>query len=77
MNTMKTVLFAGLTVLSIGTAMAQEGGDAYPMSAAPQATKASVPAPKVSVQSGSSDADVAPTPAPMHWRDLPSYPGQG
>jgi hypothetical protein len=78
MNTMKTLMLAGFTALSVGmgTAMAQEGGSTYPATPAYQMPNAAKAPGAGLVQSGSSDADVAPR-APMNWRDLPTYGGQG
>jgi hypothetical protein len=74
MNPMKTLMLAGLSALSLGlgTAMAQEGGSIYPAVPSYRAPKAARPAEAVQIQSGTSDLD-----APMNWRDLPTYGGQG
>ena len=76
MNTMKTLMLAGFTALSLGmgTAMAQvEGGSTYPVAPVAQPAGAGL------IQSGSSD--VTPTHSGAWqiptWRDLPTYGGQG
>ena len=81
MLTTKTLMLAGLTALSLGTgtAMAQEGGSTYPVAPDYQAAKAAGTAKAAEagqVQSGTSDVDVTPR-APLNWRDLPTYGGQG
>lgn len=71
---MKTLMLAGLSALSLGlgTAMAQEGGSTYPAAPTYQAPKAAKASRAGQIQSGTSDVD-----APMNWRDLPTYGGQG
>jgi hypothetical protein len=75
MNTMKTLMLAAVTALSLGagTAMAQvEGGNTY------QVTPIAQPAGPSLIQSGSSD--VTPTNPPSmipSWRDLPNYTDPG
>jgi hypothetical protein len=84
MNTMKTLMLAGFTALSLGmgTAMAQEGGSTYevapdywaPSSIAARDAQAGL------IQSGSSDVtptNSGATQAPLNWQSLPTYPGQG
>jgi hypothetical protein len=76
-NTMKTLMLAAVTAVSLGAsaAMAQEGGSTYPVTPdywAPKAAGAG------QIQSGSSDAaPVNPASQIPNWRDLPTYGGQG
>jgi hypothetical protein len=78
MNTVKTLMLTGLTALSLGmgTAMAQESGDAYPVHQAPSAAAAGGVAKTIEagqVQSGTSDV---PT-SPLTWRNVLPYADQG
>ena len=75
MNTVKTVMLAAVTALSLGAgaAMAQEGGSTYPVAPDYWAPKA---AGMGLIQSGSSDAAPA-SQAPLNWQSLPTYGGQG
>jgi hypothetical protein len=70
MTTLKSLMLAAVTALSLsaGAAMAQEGGSTYP--AAPVAQHAGTGL----TQSGSSDVT---TQAPMNWQSLPPFAGQG
>jgi hypothetical protein len=73
MNTMKTLMLAGFTALSLGmgTAMAQvEGGSTYPVAPVAQPAGAGL------IQSGSSDVTPA-TQAPLNWQEVPALGGQG
>jgi hypothetical protein len=82
----KTLMLAGLTALSLGagTAMAQEGGNTYPVAPdywAPSSIAARQAEVEVAgagrVQSGSSDVTPTHSWAIPNWRDLPTYGGQG
>jgi hypothetical protein len=59
MNTMKTLMLAGITALSLGTgnAMAQEGGSDYPATPDYWAPSSIAARNAKHVQAGSSDAD--------------------
>jgi hypothetical protein len=73
MNTMKTLMLAAVTALSLGTgaAMAQvEGGSTYPVAPIAQ------PAGAGQIESGSSDVTPA-TPAPLNWQNVPALAGEG
>ena len=87
MTTIKKLMLAGLTGLSLGmgTAMAQEGGSTYPVTSdywAPSsiATRLGQVGGAGPVQSGSSDVTPA-HPDALHsipnWRDLPNYTDPG
>jgi hypothetical protein len=70
MTTLKSLMLAAVTALSLGAsaAMAQEGGSTYPLAPVAQ------PAGTGLTQSGSSDVTIE---APMNWQNLPSFAGQG
>ena len=73
MNTMKTVMLAAVTALSLGTsaAMAQvEGGNTYPVAPIAQPAGAGL------IQSGSSDVTPA-IQAPLNWQNVPALAGEG
>jgi hypothetical protein len=73
MNSMKTLMLAAVTALSLstGAAMAQvEGGSTYP------AAPISQPSGAGQIQSGSSDVTPA-TPAPLNWQNVPALAGEG
>ncbi len=77
MNTVKTLMLAAVTALSLtaGAAMAQEGGSTYPVAPDYWAPKA---AGGGQIQSGSSDvAPVNPASQIPSWQDLPTYGSQG
>ena len=83
MNTVKTLMIATVTALSLGcgAAMAQEGGSTYPEApnnSAPKAAQAGQAGQAAQVQSGTSDvAPANPASVIPNWRDLPTYGSQG
>jgi hypothetical protein len=87
MTIITKLMLAGLTGLSLGmgTAMAQEGGNTYPVAAdywAPSSIAARQAQTGESGQVQSGSADVTPThPDTLHsipnWRDLPNYTDPG
>jgi hypothetical protein len=73
MSTMKTLMLAAVTALSLGTgaAMAQvEGGNTYPVATTAQ------PATPGLIPSGSSDVTPA-IQAPLNWQNVPAHAGEG
>jgi hypothetical protein len=84
MNTMKTLMLAGFTALSLGmgTAMAQEGGSTDPVGpdywAPSSIATRDAQAGAGQVQSGSSDVTPAnPATQIPSWQNLPSYTDPG